>query len=376
MRNTNYAYTNNGAVPFRAGVSEAKIDRVRELISATNRGDRVSAATLAEAVSTSDALFNFAHVLNLNLSVNWNVRDTPLAGDAIVGGTTPVSNFEEIVRYHLDLKFDEDGVLGSGDPYPVAPHVPEASPYPYAKFTGQSVEGANLRKFGFKFGWTWERFLADTIGVVRGLPEQLRQVALNTEDSRTWAALKSVSGTQGLTGGTNVEEQTVPANAPLSRDSLLLALDQRATRRDSRGHAIAFTGKDVLVVPSGKRLTAEFIINTLKLEGSTKNSRNLVVANGYDPLAGIEVVESPYVTGTQWYLVNVQNDGIHKIKLVGNETPELRISNFTGTYVGGGAVSGFEGSFDTDQADFRVRYPVESVLWEPNTVIWSTGAGS
>lgn len=348
---------------------------VQTLVEATNRGERSSAGVLAEALTSTDAILQFGRLINKQISLDWQNREDPLNGDVLVGDTLPVSDFSNITRYKLNLEWDTPGTLGTGNPYPVAPEVPELAPYPEAYITGQSAEGANIRKYGFRFGFSWEALLADTVGFIRQIPEQLRQVALNTEDARTWEAVKSVTSTQQLAGGVNVEGETVVANAPLSRDALLWALQSRATRTNSTGRAIDFTGTDYLVVAKGQKLVAEYVIKTLKLEKVTKTDRQFTVP-GYDPLAGIVVVESAWVTGTNWYLVNVQRDGINKIKLIGHEAPELRISNFSGNYIGGAPVPGNEGSMINDDVAFRLRYPVESVLWEPNTIVWSTGAGS
>src|SRR4030095_15184324 len=90
------------------------------------------------------------------------------------------------------------------------------------------------------------------------------------------------------------------------------------------------------------------------------------VVNLSDPtqqmLSSITVIESQYVTGTNWYLIpkpgTVRRPVLALGRLRGNETPELRVNNLTGNYVGGASVPPFEGSFDNDTIDMRLRYPI------------------
>jgi hypothetical protein len=86
------------------------------------------------------------------------------------------------------------------------------------------------------------------------------------------------------------------------------------------------------------------------------------------------------VTGTNWYLVpkpgTVRRPVLELGRLRGNATPELRVDNLTGNYVGGASVAPFEGSFNNDTIDMRLRYPITGILWDERYIVWSTGAGA
>ena len=62
------------------------------------------------------------------------------------------------------------------------------------------------------------------------------------------------------------------------------------------------------------------------------------------------------------------------LRLRGHERPEVRVSNLTGTYQGGGNISPFEGSFDTDTVDMRLRYVAGGALWSADAVVYSDGS--
>ena len=61
------------------------------------------------------------------------------------------------------------------------------------------------------------------------------------------------------------------------------------------------------------------------------------------------------------------------LRLRGYTSPELRVNNATGSYVGGGIVNPFEGSFTNDTIDYRFRYPTGGVLWDDTYVLKSDG---
>jgi len=83
---------------------------------------------------------------------------------------------------------------------------------------------------------------------------------------------------------------------------------------------------------------------------------------------------------TTWYLLPTGCAGIRPAvvfsKIRGRETPELRISNATGDYLGGGAVPGREGSFLNDDIEFRVRHFVGAAGIAFETAAVSNGSAS
>lgn len=370
--------TLDGRVRLPGGVTEAKVTAMRDLIEGTIKGDRIKAATLTESVTTSDAIFSFAHIMNLNILPKFD--EAPRTWSQIAD-TRGISDFRPASFYTLDRKW-EGGTLGDGDPHYVSPLVPETVAYPYAELRGESYEGNALVKRGFKVGFSWELFVNDTVGYVRDLPGEILRVALDTEEYEVYNALISgVGAGQQITADTNPDTTTFTKNSPLTRAALIGALAQVGARTIG-GRAIGTASGYNLIVAPGQKANAEFQINNQILVG-TKSGTSPVLdfsAGSYNPLSSITVIESEYVTSTAWYLVpkvgTVRRPVLELGRLIGHESPELRVSNFTGSALGGGGIGPFEGSFDNDTVDFRVRQVLKGLNWTPDAIIWSNGSGS
>ena len=370
------ALTLDGRLPLPAGVTETKLKAMRELVEATSRGNRMAAGTLVEAMTTSDAVFNFAHLVNINIMPRYD--EAPRTWKELAG-TRPLSDFRPAVFYSLAREWD-DGTLGDGTPRHISPVVPEGVAYPYATLRGEDYEGGSLHKRGFKVGLTWEALVNDAVGFVRALPDEILNVALDTEEYEVYNALISGVGVgQQLAAGTNPDGTTFAINAPLSRAALIGGISQLGARTIG-GRKVVVSGGYSLVVAPGQRANAEYQINNLLLV-DTKVGTNPVQAfnnNGYNPLSGIKVIESEYVSGAAWYLIpkTSRRPILELGTLIGNEGPELRINNATGSYVGGGVVAPFQGSFSNDSIDFRVRQVIQGLNWTPDAIVWSEGDGN
>ena len=367
-------FTLDGRLRPAAGVTKKKVEAIRELVDRSLAGSHNALGTLKEALTTSDASLSLAHLVNLNVLPQYD--EAPRIWTQIAG-TRSVPDFRPAVLYSLVGEWN-DGVLGSGEPRHVAPTVPEAAPYPYSILAGEEIAGAGVTKNGFKVRFTFEAFVNDALGFIRSLPDEMLQVALDTEEYKVLSTLiGGVGAGQQLDGGVIPDGTTVPANATLTRASLVQAKIELANRQIN-GRNIRVTGGYNLLVSVGQGEYARWVINNLRLDGIQDGALSIGV-NGYNPLSDVNVIETDYVTGAAWYLLprpgGTRRPTLDHLSLIGHETAELRVQNLTGTYVGGGAVSPFEGDFDTDSAEFRVRLIDGAVLWTPDQVVYSTGAG-
>lgn len=376
MMNYKDTFTLDGRVKPVAGVTKAKVNHLMGLVESALRGNRAAAGTLVEAVTTSDAAFNLAHLVNVNFLPQFD--EAPRTWTQIAG-TRQVSDFRPAVLYGMQGEWTAGGVLGSGTPFHVAPVIPEANPYPEATLSGEESQQGGIEKRGFRTSFTFEAFVNDAIGWLRALPQEMLQVALDTEEYEVYSALiGSVGAAQQLDGGTTPDGVVVPANSALSRSALIQALIE-LTSRTVNGRTVSFTGGFNLIVAPGQKIYADFVLNNLALIGIEDAPQTFTV-NGYNPLANITVIESEYVVGSAWYLApkpgGFRRPVLERLQLVGHETPELRVQNLTGSYVGGGAVSPFEGSFDADEAAFRMRMFGRGINWSPDAILWSTGTAT
>lgn len=381
MTEYNDTFTLDGRVKVVPGVTEAKVEAVMDLSSRAMKGDRLAKGTLEEAMVSTDAVFNLAHVAAITALADFD--ELPRKWDQIANVRT-VQDFRPVTLYTLRPDWAEGGVLGDGTPRWVAPRIPEAANYPYAHLTeetNQSVGGVVKR--GFKTGFTFEAFINDSVGFLQSLPNSMRDIALDTDEWEVFTALVTgVGDDQQVNGGTIPDgTSTVSANPAISRNALIRAIIELNERQiDSR--TVVVSGGYQLIVPIGQGIYVQYAIQNEALVARDSTSGSNVFKfqiSGYDPLAGIEIIESEWVTGTNWYLIPKQNAArrpvLELLRLAGHEVPELRVQGNTGDYVGGGSVSPFEGNFDNDTADFRLRMFSKGILWTPDLIIWSDGSG-
>jgi hypothetical protein len=389
-------FTLDGLVKPVPGVTKEKTQFMRDLMDGTRKGHRDTKGVLEEALVSTDAIFNLAHVTALNVLADFDVQ--PRTWEQLGATILPVSDFRPVTLYSLRPDWSAGGVIGSGTttsgltPRWVAPRVPEGANYPYAYMeqeTNQEVGG--IVKRGFKTGFTFEAFINDSVGFIQSLPDSMRNIALDTDEWEVYNALISgVGSAQELAGGNvpDVNQPAVAPNAPISYNAVWRAIIE-LSQRTLNGRLIVVSGGFKLVIPAGQRQWVNWALfgtSTVGYENgnpqASPNRVTLVDINGPDPIAsaGITIVESEFVPANHWYLLPNSNAArrplLQLMRLTGHDVPELRVQGNTGSYVGGGVVDPFEGNFDNDSADFRLRMFTKGILWTPELVVWSRGDSS
>ena len=377
-------YTLDGRVPFQTGwiPKKNKISHATKLMNEALGGSHRALGELKEAMTTSDAIFAFAHVMRLNFVPDFEAAPREWTDIAGKRGST---DLELPTLYTLSRSWDS-GTLGKGDPADpdnpkhVSPIVPEGTAYPLAYMRGEKAEGASLQKRGFKTDFTFEMILKDPVGYINSLPGAMLDVALDTEEFEVFSALKAgLTAANAMVGGKNPDGTDVPANPRPTRAALIQALTQLA-RRKRNGRYIPARGKYIILVAPGEADFVNFQIHNISLSKIQDGNLTLDVG-GDNPLSRLTARESEYIAPGQWVIVPAggvvgRRPVLDHIHLVGHEAPELRVENNTGQYIGGGTVPPFEGSFDNDSATFRIRQFTGGVLWTPEAVIWSDGSGN
>lgn len=380
--------TLDGRLRVVPGVSATKVKAVKTLVEKHLSGDFIATGTLTEALTTSDAMFNLAHLSTLNFVGNYDEAERTWSD---IAGTRTVPDFKPVTLYSLFNNgwTDGDGETGVLGAHGEAPVIPEGNPYPYAYISGQEAAGAAVQKRGFKTDWTLEARINDGLGALERLPEEMNQVALDTESADVWGALVTQKTAEStLDGGpvpTPVGTATVPANAPLSINSVTRAIIE-LSERTINGRKVQVRGGYNLIVPVGQAI----FVNAVLFNNLTQVNSNPAagtpefvwqVNNQFNPLASVTVMESEWVTGAEWYLLPKKGTTVRPVlehlELRGYQTPQLFVQNASGVYVGGASVSPFEGSFDTDVITLKLRQFGGGVLWDQGrAVVYSTGAGS
>jgi hypothetical protein len=369
-------FTLDGRIkPANHLVTRAKVAEADKLLTSAFRGDKIAAGKLQEVHTTSDLKFNLAHLIT---SVALPQFDESERTWSQVAGTRVVPDFGPVRLTSLFGQLTGAGVVdgpGAGTLSGGLPTVPEAAPYPYVTITGQEAFYAKLAKMGAKFGFTWESNVNDIVGFFEQIPGELVQLALDTEEREVYEAL--INGTTAeLAAQTLPDGTTTDPNAALTPEAIWAAIIQ-LQNVTINGRKVGRASGYNVVVPAG---TAEFIQWKL-------NQTIIYIQDGsvtYGPgdrsaLNNISIVESSWVTGTNWYVLPkpgaVRRPVLELLRLRGYEAPELRIHGDTGSYVGGSAVSPFEGNFDTDTIDYRIRYVAGGVLWSTAYSLKSDGTG-
>lgn len=362
-------FTLDGLIkPAHPGVTRAKVVEADRLLQKALRGDKIAQGQLAEVHTTSDLKFNIAHLVTAITLPQF--EEAPRTWSQ-VAGVRVVPDFGPVRLQSIFGEMTGAGVHQGGG----LPVVSEAAPYPYVTVTGQEAFYKKIEKFGAKFGFTWEANVNDVIGFFEQIPGELVQLALDTEEREVYDAL--VNGTTAELAAQNLPDgtATVP-NAPISPSAIWAAILQLANVEVNGRKVGRATGYNV-VVPVG---TSDYINWQLNQAIISIQDGSVTFGPGdRSALNGVTVVESAQVTGLNWLVLpkpgSIRRPVLELLRLRGYERPELRVHGDTGQYVGGSAVSPFEGNFDTDAIDYRIRYVAGGVLWSDKFSLKSDGTG-
>lgn len=379
--------TNGGRVPLPAQVNLKKLEAADRIIEGVARGDAQAiadfkihmGARFGEVLTTGDDfIYAFSHLVAIQVDNDFEAKERNW--NEVVDVQT-VSTFDAPKVYSIDAEVAGFArpVTEPGKPDYVAPIVPESSPYPRFKFASELASAGGIHKAGGEFSLSFERIVSDPAELVPTLPVLINEFLMEREEWDVWSAILGLFSTPALhlQAGATLDGTAVPADSALSRGALDLAI-QQADLREINGKLVS-VGSYTLVVPVGSARTANWYLNTLELESIADGPRTFSV-NGFNPLSKItNVVESRYFTGTQWALVPTPGTisgnkrFINLGRLRGHEGPEIRVQNLTGNYLGGGAVSPFEGSYETDDASFRGRIISGALVWNDDYAVVSDG---
>ena len=342
-------------------------------------------AYITESVSSSDLAAAFAIGIKQKLQAQYAKRPTSWTDFAVKKTFT---DFKPQFIRELLINNDVDLATNGGKatlPQSL-PRVPENTEYPSFGFT-TSTNGILLAKNGARFGFTWEMVINDEWDLINSIPGKLIEFAGNTEDTEAFGILASATGPNATTfsvgnGNTNVGGTLFDKEYALGLDSLTLA--KRAIRaRKVNGRRVSVP-KFRLLVPLALKDRAEAILNTSKLtvknaalttevEMSVSNSDVTLTATDW-----LEQIDVSATSATTWYLVPDKGyDGTRESLAVSflqnQEKPDLRISGGGGSYLGGGAVPGLEGSLLNDDIQYRVRHVVSGAFLNGQALLASKG---
>lgn len=262
--------------------------------------------------------------------------------------------------------------------------VPELTEYPYAEHSTHEYE-ISAKKFGRRFGYSWEAGVNDDIDELRQIPGRFSSAASITENR---AALEQVANVStGAPNSAFFKSYNAAAagelgyaafnnsgTAALSADALATAITGISTRKDAGGNLVPHNGL-VLMVGPALQFTADRILNATTIrvtDGDTQTEEPNYLKGK------VRLVVNNDLAGNAWFVLpdprRNQRPAVSVAKLAGYDTPDLRVAANTGNRVGGGAIGPEEGDFEIDGVWYRVRHVVGGASLDPIHTFASTGA--
>lgn len=391
-------FTLDGKLRPQAGVSREKVKAVKGLLESALSGNRRARADLMEAVTTTDAIVNVAHLFNLQVIPQLPKVTHNLDG---IAGARTVTDFKPTVLYSLflnngQINYNESDLLkGQGlDQHGAALVVPEGQNYPIVSVTG-GIESyyQKLSKRGARFDWSLEAQINDDLGIFASIPSEMLKLTVDTQYHELFDALLQAGTASEILGTAATipaygearpmpDGTVVPANPKLSPYSVARA-QQEISWRTINGRFIGEISDWTLFVAPGMKRYWDFQVQANLLQANFNagtNAQNWFAGHNWQPIVGnVDPQESERLSGDEWYLVPKPGATARpvweRLTLAGYETPELRVNGLQGSYAGGGSISPFGGSFDSDTISLRYRLFTGGVLWSEAYIAHSDGSG-
>lgn len=355
-------------------------------------GDRLAQARLKEAITSDQLAPMFVKAANVRFQEYYDAHET--IWDKIATKEL-LSDFRASSLLSLKPNSTTAPIDNGGYKHPVGtlPHVPELTPYPTMSY---QADGAFITtaKHGARVQFSFEAFINDQWNVINRFPKDAAAIAARTEDL---LVLLQLFDPEKKTLRTDVFNDVNKTKAKFSAvpDDILGNLDASQNVYPLSFNAIVAARYQALVtvrdghstyVPEGFVLVTNPALAEVA-KGYTQINE-IRVQNGKrteirgNPLKDLEVVTSDLISvvggDDAWVLLpkGGRANGktvLAKTGMLGREAPELRIHNATGQMIGGGDVNPYEGSFDNDDIEIRIRQIAGAGLVSYDGIIGSTG---
>lgn len=376
--------TAGGRLTVSPFVSERKVEALAEMIAGARLGGYAgqrARTDLAETLSTSDAPHSFTHLVNLR---NLPQYDETVPDYAPIVSEEVVPDFNPATFYSLSTNWSglEHGKDNDGEQ--IAPKVAELDTYQYAFGYTQEDTAIAVEKRGFKVGWSLERGVNDTFGLVTRFPGDMLRVAGKTDQYVVSRALREgVTADSELLPGTDfITGDAVVADSPATPAALRVAIRQISQRTDANGRRVPTPARFRLVVAEGAAESIQWNLAVARglYEVNDGNITYRPTGAPGDPLGRISgIIEDPFITGNEWYLVpedgTTERPALIRVSLAGYTAPEVYVSNFNGAPLAGSASADpFTAySFDNDSVDLKLRMFRNAGLFSEAAIVWSNG---
>mgnify|MGYP003691834367 CR=1 FL=1 len=345
----------------RPGLMEAALGMAR-LMTHAREGSKRAMFELNEALTTSD-LAQFASGAVIEREMLQNYDALPTQWPKFLTPTT-LANFKP--KYMSQLE------LGSQ----VFKDVPERAGYPMAQ--GPELEEYPIRgkKTGLLWGFSFEAQVNDDLEQLMLVPNQMPQMAIDTEDDRGLRLLINLETGALNTAFFNVGNGNIGTLA-LNATNLEAVLTSLRTKRDPKTGAIIPAGRLQLVVGYALEAQAERLLNVDRVQVSDG-------AGGFtfepNPLRGkVDLVVNEKQLGESWIVMpkpgTARRSPFWFGRVRGFERPDFRYKADQGRAIGGGDIVVNQGSFDDDTIWYRGRHIMGVAHGDPTLTYGSDNSG-
>ena len=346
-----------------------RVGRALDLVEATSRGD-VGINRLAEAMGTSDFPLLMGVALEQVMVGAYKSWPTSYRDWAMV---STVPDFRDAARYEVA---GGDGTL---------PEVGQQSEYPATTLT-ESKATFRVKKYGTRIPLSWEMIRNDAMGAFADIPKRFGRAAARTEEK---FATSLIVGASGPDSTLYSSAHSNLLTEPLSVAGVQAGFAAMSEMTDAGGEPI-LNRPTVLAVPPALEVTANNIVNALtikaKLTGGGSSEQEIETAN-WIKAGGLKPVVLPYAPiiastangSTQWYLFAdpaERRAAVEVAHLRGHEAPAIFMKSPNAVGLSGTAASAFDGDFDTDSIQYKVRAVFGGRQGDYRFTVGSTGAGS
>ena len=350
-------------------VFNARVARALDLVEGVSTGN-IAPNRLAEAMGTSDFPLLMGAALDAILVKAYKSWPTSYRDWAKV---SPVNDFRDVVRYEVT---GGDGTL---------PEVGAQEEYP-ATSLNEAKTTFRVKKYGTRISLTWEMIKNDALGAFADIPKRFGLAATRTEEKFATSLIVSASGPDSTLYS---EAQGNLLTSPLSVVAVQEGFQAMSEMTDAGGEPI-LNRPTVLAVPPALEPTANNIVNALTIKAKTTgggSSEQEIETTNWIKAGGLKVAVLPYAPviastangATQWYLFADPAEGraaVEVAHLRGHEAPAIFMKSPNAIGLSGTSASVFDGDFDTDSIQYKVRAVFGGRQGDYRFTVGSTGAGS
>jgi hypothetical protein len=340
---------------------------------------------LKEAMTTSDFPLYLAGIIDRGMLGRY--QQTPKLWPRYCARRT-VRDFRPVDEYAID---GLEAVLDK---------VEQQTEYPEAALSETRYQWT-IGKYGRRVPYSFESYVNDDLDMFATIPDRLARAAARSEDKFATGlhvdasgphASMYTSGNKNIINATNAGAGFTAVNPALTISGLQEGFAVLANAKDADGEPIAIEAV-ILEVPPALEVAANNILNATELwiinetgtpTGGTSGqqlhvanwmrARTTLIVNPYIP-----IIASTANGNTSWFLHASADAGRPAFRmgfLRGFEAPGLYVKSPNARRAGGGDVDPFEGDFDTDTIEQKVRAFFGGTRLDPKSTVASNGSGS